>query len=236
MSPVPDIISNHKRVQLFMQVFKANKNKPEEVMMDKLNVWWHFVLQLGDKASSFFDPVSAPNDVCSEHKPKCTTFLITSRCALHCCSFALGTSSLVYHLPLSREIFGLQLYTNLVSSWFNSPLSYSMPCYNMLLFLVSICGIVSCLMLVYITIYCILSYFTLGSPATPQISIGGTSSTPVPFKSICMKGCEVLALMLGTLSEEEDNPKPKFTIGLCQISDCLWLCLLVTLSLMSPHG
>ena len=52
-----DIIGDHKRVKLIMQVFKINNSKLESVALEKLRVWWHFVVQLKEKASLYFDQV-----------------------------------------------------------------------------------------------------------------------------------------------------------------------------------
>ncbi|ELT97270.1 hypothetical protein CAPTEDRAFT_113923, partial [Capitella teleta] len=53
----PAILSNHRRVKLLMQVFRVNRNIVESVALEKLSVWWHFVIMLGEKASLNFDPV-----------------------------------------------------------------------------------------------------------------------------------------------------------------------------------
>ena len=53
-----DIIRDHKRVKLLMQVFRINNAKVEMVAVEKMRVWWHFIVQLRDGASTYFEQVS----------------------------------------------------------------------------------------------------------------------------------------------------------------------------------
>ena len=56
---ISDIVSDHKRVKLVMQVFRVSNTKYESVAMEKFDAWWHFVQNLDQKASLFFDTVSS---------------------------------------------------------------------------------------------------------------------------------------------------------------------------------
>lgn len=53
-----EILTCPKRIKLIMQVLKITTAKTEAVAMAKLQVWWHFVWLLGQKASTYFEQVS----------------------------------------------------------------------------------------------------------------------------------------------------------------------------------
>ncbi|XP_077473683.1 telomere-associated protein RIF1 [Stigmatopora argus] len=56
----PDILCSSKRVRLLMQPLMSINIRSEALMLTKVEVWWHLVVQLGPNLSSNFDLVSLP--------------------------------------------------------------------------------------------------------------------------------------------------------------------------------
>ena len=52
-----DILADHSRVKLIMQVFARLNAKEESVALAKLEAWWHFLQKLGTKLPSYFEQV-----------------------------------------------------------------------------------------------------------------------------------------------------------------------------------
>ncbi|XP_060066107.1 telomere-associated protein RIF1-like [Ylistrum balloti] len=134
------ILTDPKRIKLVMQVFKLNNAKSENVALVKLQVWWHFVWLLGQKASSHFDQVCVP-----------------------LLNFCLGSGKLNNHLSGAATPRALKNGT---------------------------------------------------SPITPQMNLGvlGSSSAPPVIPNLQLKGCEVLAHILGSLPNDLDFPCPSYTM------------------------
>lgn len=54
---VQAVIQDPKKISLIMQVFKHNNTRTENVALEKLSCWWHFLWLLGDKVSPNFEQV-----------------------------------------------------------------------------------------------------------------------------------------------------------------------------------
>lgn len=53
------IIQDAKRIKLIMQVFRVTSVKDERVAVEKLRVWWHYVLTLKPTTPAVFEQASA---------------------------------------------------------------------------------------------------------------------------------------------------------------------------------
>ncbi|KAK2183163.1 hypothetical protein NP493_322g02056 [Ridgeia piscesae] len=53
----PDVIADHSRVKLIMQVFARLNAKDESLAMAKLDAWWLFLSRLGTKLPLYFEQV-----------------------------------------------------------------------------------------------------------------------------------------------------------------------------------
>ena len=52
-----DIVGDHRRVKLIMQVFRVNNAKEEKLALEKFKHWWHFVCCLGEHVTKYFEQV-----------------------------------------------------------------------------------------------------------------------------------------------------------------------------------
>ncbi|KAL4222923.1 DNA-binding protein rif1 [Mactra antiquata] len=125
------VLQDPKRVKLIMQVFKHNNARNENVAMEKLSCWWHFIWLLGGKVSPNFDLVGAPllqfcvGGKSTDHNDGTTPKMIKPGASPVTPHLKLtGSGSLQYPVFKSLQLRGCEVLARFLGSTNNESIDY----------------------------------------------------------------------------------------------------------------